>query len=83
VGDGAMVNSGEFDGLPAPGPAFEAIVARLGEKGLARKTVNFKVRDWLLSRQRYWGVPIPIVYCEKCGRRPRACRPAAGAAARS
>ena len=67
VGDGAMVNSGEFDGLPAPGPAFEAIVARLGEKGLARKTVNFKVRDWLLSRQRYWGVPIPIVYCEKCG----------------
>jgi len=67
VGDGVMVNSGAFDGLPAPGPAFDAIVAKLGEDGLARKTVNFKVRDWLLSRQRYWGVPIPIIYCETCG----------------
>jgi leucyl-tRNA synthetase len=70
TGDGFMVNSGEFDGLAAPGAAFDAIVARLGERGLARKTVNFKLRDWLISRQRYWGVPIPIVYCDECGAVP-------------
>jgi leucyl-tRNA synthetase len=62
-----MVNSGEFDGLAAPGAAFGAIVARLAERGEARPKVNFKLRDWLLSRQRYWGVPIPIVYCDACG----------------
>jgi len=70
TGDGVMVNSGEFDGMPAPGPAFEAIVAKFGESGAARKTINFKLRDWLISRQRYWGVPMPIVYCEKCGAVP-------------
>jgi leucyl-tRNA synthetase len=67
TGDGVMVNSGEFDGLAAPGAAFAAIVARLAERGEARPKVNFKLRDWLLSRQRYWGVPIPIVYCDACG----------------
>ena len=67
TGDGVMVNSGEFDGLAAPGPAFAAIVARLAERGAARPKVNFKLRDWLISRQRYWGVPIPIVYCDACG----------------
>ena len=67
TGDGVMVNSGEFDGLAAPGAAFGAIVARLAERGEARPKVNFKLRDWLLSRQRYWGVPIPIVYCDACG----------------
>jgi leucyl-tRNA synthetase len=67
TGDGVMVNSGEFEGLAAPGAAFAAIVARLAERGEARPKVNFKLRDWLLSRQRYWGVPIPIVYCDACG----------------
>ncbi len=67
TGDGVMVNSGEFDGLAAPGAAFAAIVARLAERGEARPKVNFKLRDWLISRQRYWGVPIPIVYCDACG----------------
>jgi leucyl-tRNA synthetase len=67
TGDGVMVNSGEFDGLAAPGEAFAAIVARLAERGLARPKVNFKLRDWLISRQRYWGVPIPMVYCDACG----------------
>ncbi|HUK77968.1 MAG TPA: leucine--tRNA ligase [Thermoleophilia bacterium] len=67
TGDGVMVNSAEFDGLAAPGEAFAAIVARLAERGLARPKVNFKLRDWLISRQRYWGVPIPIVYCDGCG----------------
>jgi leucyl-tRNA synthetase len=67
TGDGVMVNSGEFDGLGAPGEAFAAIVARLAERGLARPKVNYKLRDWLISRQRYWGVPIPMVYCDACG----------------
>jgi leucyl-tRNA synthetase len=67
AGDGVMVNSGRFDGMAAPGEAFEAIVAWLGERGRARPTVNYKLRDWLISRQRYWGVPIPMVYCDECG----------------
>jgi len=67
TGDGFMVNSGAFDGMAAPGAAFEAIVDWLAEKGVARRKVNFKLRDWLISRQRYWGVPIPMVYCDQCG----------------
>jgi len=64
--DGFAVNSGEFDGLATP-EAIRAITARLEERGIGRKAVNFKLRDWLFSRQRYWGEPIPLVHCEKCG----------------
>src|SRR5215203_1004968 len=61
-----LVNSGEFTGLSAP-EAKRAIVVRLEERGLGRSAVNYRLRDWLLSRQRYWGCPIPIVHCESCG----------------
>jgi leucyl-tRNA synthetase len=67
IGAGVLVNSCQFDGLAAPGEASEAIVEWLADRGLARRKVNFKLRDWLISRQRYWGVPIPIVYCDVCG----------------
>jgi leucyl-tRNA synthetase len=61
-----LVNSGDFSGLPAPEGA-RAITAWLEERGLGRPAVNYRLRDWLLSRQRYWGCPIPIVHCESCG----------------
>ena len=63
---GKLVNSNEFDGLIGD-VAKEAIVKKLQEKNLDRWKVNYRLRDWLVSRQRYWGAPIPVVYCEKCG----------------
>jgi leucyl-tRNA synthetase len=68
-GDERLINSGRFDGIPAP-EAFEAIVAWLDEQGRGRHAVNYRLRDWLVSRQRYWGAPIPILYCDKCGMLP-------------
>ncbi|MGH2807405.1 MAG: leucine--tRNA ligase, partial [Actinomycetota bacterium] len=67
--DGVMVNSGVFDGTPAD-RSVKVVTDWLQEKGLGRHAVNFRLRDWLISRQRYWGTPIPIVYCEVCGEVP-------------
>ncbi|MCE1195030.1 leucine--tRNA ligase [bacterium] len=64
--DGFAVNSGKFDGLPTD-QAIAQVTAWLAEKGIGKKAVNYKLRDWLFSRQRYWGEPIPVVHCEKCG----------------
>lgn len=63
---GKLVNSNEFNGLIGD-EAKESIVKKLQEKNLGRWKVNYRLRDWLVSRQRYWGAPIPVVYCEKCG----------------
>ena len=63
---GIMVNSGILDGLTVE-EAKKKITAYLEEKGIGHAKVNYKLRDWVFSRQRYWGEPIPVVYCEKCG----------------
>ena len=63
---GIMVNSGFLDGLPVE-EAKKKIVAWLAEKGIGEEKVTYKLRDWVFSRQRYWGEPIPIVHCEHCG----------------
>ncbi len=63
---GEMVNSGFLDGMDVK-EAIEAISTRLEEEGLGSKRVNYKLRDWVFSRQRYWGEPIPLIYCEDCG----------------
>ena len=64
--DGMLIGSGDFTGL-ASAEAREKIAEEFERKGLGRRVVNYKLRDWGISRQRYWGTPIPIVYCEKCG----------------
>ncbi|MDR0584869.1 MAG: leucine--tRNA ligase [Treponema sp.] len=66
IADGYSVNSGPFTGMPTA-EAKERITDWLEEKGIGRRAVNFKLRDWIFSRQRYWGEPIPVVHCEKCG----------------
>ena len=65
-GNGVMVNSGEFDGLDVV-EAKRGIVKMLAEQQLAETQVNFRLHDWCISRQRYWGPPIPIIHCETCG----------------
>ncbi len=66
TGDGPMVNSGRFDGLDNR-DAFTQIVEWLEVEGRGRPAINYRLRDWLLSRQRYWGCPIPIIHCDDCG----------------
>ena len=63
---GSLVNSGRYDGL-SPGDAMRAIVDDLAAKGLAEGQENFRLHDWCISRQRYWGPPIPIIHCDHCG----------------
>ncbi|HEU4512701.1 MAG TPA: leucine--tRNA ligase [Nocardioidaceae bacterium] len=69
-GDGVYVNSGELDGLTDKASGIASIVQRLEEQGRGAGAVNFRLRDWLLSRQRFWGAPIPIVHCDACGEVP-------------
>ena len=63
---GVMVNSGEFTGLSSA-QGYEGICALLEEEGGGKRTTIYRLRDWLISRQRYWGAPIPVVYCDRCG----------------
>jgi len=64
--DGVMVNSNDFNGM-SNRDAMESIANMAEEKGWGEKTINYKLKDWLVSRQRYWGTPIPVIYCKKCG----------------
>ena len=66
---GRLVNSGPLDGLPVA-EAKRAAVSWLAERGAARAVINYRIHDWCISRQRYWGPPIPIIYCDECGLQP-------------
>lgn len=66
---GTMINSGKFDGLPSD-VGIEKITDYLESKGYGKGKINYRLRDWLISRQRYWGTPIPIIHCKECGEIP-------------
>lgn len=67
--EGYLTDSGMFDGMVS-NQAIDKIIAYIEEKGYGKKKINFRLRDWLISRQRYWGAPIPIIYCDSCGTVP-------------
>jgi len=67
TGDGKLINSGAFDGLDAKTEGSKKIIDYIVEHGFGHRTVKFKLRDWIFSRQRYWGEPIPLIHCQKCG----------------
>jgi leucyl-tRNA synthetase len=69
VSTGTMINSGFLDGLEVSA-AKEKIAEYLIQKGIGEKKVNYKLRDWVFARQRYWGEPVPLVWCDKCGWQP-------------
>jgi leucyl-tRNA synthetase len=69
VDEGVLVNSGPFNGMPNM-EALDSIIEYLKSKGLGYKTINYRLKDWGVSRQRYWGAPIPIIYCPQCGAVP-------------
>ena len=64
--EGTVINSGEFNGMDNK-DAIQKIAEVADERGIGRKTINYRLRDWLISRQRYWGTPIPMIYCDDCG----------------
>jgi len=66
VAEGTMINSGQFDGMNNK-DAIKAITKDLEERGIGKKDINYRLRDWLISRQRYWGTPIPMIWCDQCG----------------
>lgn len=67
IGEGKMINSGVLNGLTDKKTSIEKIINYLEEKGFGEKKTNYRLQDWIFSRQRFWGEPIPMVYCEKCG----------------
>lgn len=69
VGDGMMVNSGPYNGLPST-EAWDQIADMMEAQGIGQRKVQYRLRDWLISRQRFWGAPIPIIYCSDCGAVP-------------
>ncbi|SMP49560.1 leucine--tRNA ligase [Anoxynatronum buryatiense] len=66
TGPGTMINSGQYNGMESQ-EAFDAICQQMEQEGIGKQTISYRLRDWLLSRQRYWGAPIPVVYCDHCG----------------